>query len=486
MSNAPLSPQQAQRLAWLVRFLPFAGAVSDELPLSRLLRLSLFQVSCGMTAVLLTGTLNRVMIVELAMPAWIVGLMVAIPLLFAPFRALLGFKSDTHKSAFGWRRGPYIWFGSLAQFGGLAIMPFALLILSEGAVGPRWIGFAGAALGFLLAGAGMHTVQTAGLALATDIAREEKRPQTVAALYIMLLLGMLVTSLVIGAVLVDFTALRLIQVIQGAAALAIVLNVIAMWQQEPRLGARNPDGTPIVRIRPEEGLSFSQAWARFAERPGVRRLLVSVGLGAAAFSMQDVLLEPYGGQVLGMSVGHTTLLTTVWALGTLVGFLLASRRLVLGAEPHRLAGFGALIGLAAFATVILSAPMGSPVMFAVGVALIGLGGGLFSVGTLTAAMGLVSDGLSGLVLGAWGAVQATTSGIAIALAGGLRDWLGGLAASGGLGKALHGPATGYLAIYLIELLLLFATLVAIGPLARHAGNVRDNQSHPLGLAEFPT
>jgi MFS transporter, BCD family, chlorophyll transporter len=486
MSNAPLTPVQAERLAFLIRFLPFAGAVSDELPLLRLLRLSLFQVSCGMTAVLLTGTLNRVMIVELAMPAWIVGLMVAIPLLFAPFRALLGFKSDVHRSAFGWRRGPYIWFGSIAQFGGLAIMPFALLILSNSGVGPSWAGYAGAAIGFLLAGAGMHTVQTAGLALATDIAREDRRPQVVAALYIMLLVGMLVTALVIGSVLVDFTALRLIQVIQGAAALSIVLNVVAMWSQEPRLGARNPDGTPIVRERPQDGITFKQAWARFAERPGVRRLLVSVGLGAAAFSMQDVLLEPYGGQVLHLSVGSTTLLTSLWAAGTLAGFLYASRQLAKGGEPHRLAGFGALIGLIAFATVILSSPMASPVLFCVGVALIGLGGGLFSVGTLSAAMGLVSDGLSGLVLGAWGAVQATTTGIAIAVAGALRDWLGGLASDGSLGAALQGPATGYIAIYLIELLLLFATLIAIGPLARHAGVSRDNPSQSLGLAEFPT
>jgi MFS transporter, BCD family, chlorophyll transporter len=486
MTASNLTPLQSQRLAWLVRFLPFAGAVSDELPLSRLLRLSLFQISCGMTAVLLTGTLNRVMIVELSMPAWIVGLMVAIPLLFAPFRALLGFKSDTHKSAFGWRRGPYIWFGSIAQFGGLAIMPFALLILSDGAVGPRWVGFAGGALGFLLAGAGMHTVQTAGLALATDIARPDKRPQVVAALYIMLLVGMLVTALIIGSVLVDFTALRLIQVVQGAAALAIILNVIAMWSQEPRLGARNPDGTAIIRARPEDGLSFARAWEQFSKRPGVLRLLVSVGLGSAAFSMQDVLLEPYGGQVLHLSVGSTTLLTSLWAVGTLGGFLFASRRLSRGGEPHRIAGFGALIGMIAFATVVMSTPMTSPALFCAGVALIGLGGGLFSVGTLSAAMGLVTDGLSGLVLGAWGAVQATATGVAIAIAGGLRDGIASLAGSGVLGSALSGPATGYIGIYLIELLLLFATLIAIGPLARHAGAISDQPSQTLGLAEFPT
>ena len=106
-------------------FLPFADVATKELPLGRLLRLSLFQVSVGMALVLLNGTLNRVMIVELGVPAWLVSLMVALPLVFAPLRALVGFRSDNHRSALGWKRVPYIWMGTLLQFGGLAIMPFA-------------------------------------------------------------------------------------------------------------------------------------------------------------------------------------------------------------------------------------------------------------------------------------------------------------------------------------------------------------------------
>ena len=158
------------------RFLPFADAATPELPLGRLLRLSLFQVSVGMALALLNGTLNRVMIVELSVPTWLVSLMVALPLVFAPFRALIGFKSDTHRSVLGWRRVPYIWMGTLMQFGGFAIMPFALLVLTGEGNGPAIYGDIGAALAFLLVGAGLHTTQTAGLALATDLAPEESRP----------------------------------------------------------------------------------------------------------------------------------------------------------------------------------------------------------------------------------------------------------------------------------------------------------------------
>ena len=76
------------------RFLPFADAASHELPLARLLRLALFQVSVGIATVLLNGTLNRVLIVELDTPTWIVALMIAIPLLVAPFRAALQADED--------------------------------------------------------------------------------------------------------------------------------------------------------------------------------------------------------------------------------------------------------------------------------------------------------------------------------------------------------------------------------------------------------
>ena len=165
------------------RFLPFADAATPELPLGRLLRLSLFQVSVGLAVVLLIGTLNRVMIVELGVPAWLVAVMISLPLVFAPFRAVVGFRSDTHKSVLGWRRVPYIWMGTLLQFGGLAIMPFALIVLSGDTNGPVIFGDRPARLlAFLLVGAGLHTTQTVGLALATDLAPPESHPKVVALL----------------------------------------------------------------------------------------------------------------------------------------------------------------------------------------------------------------------------------------------------------------------------------------------------------------
>jgi BCD family chlorophyll transporter-like MFS transporter len=460
------------------RFLPFADAATPELPLPRLLRLSLFQVSVGMSAVLLTGTLNRVMIVELGLSAALVATMVALPILFAPARALIGFRSDHHRSVLGWKRVPYLWFGSLLQFGGLAIMPFALLVMTGQGHGPAEVGIAGAALAFLMVGAGMHTTQTAGLALATDLAPEDSRARVVALLYVMLLLGMLVASVAIGWTLRDFSPTRLIQTVQGAAALTIALNLVALWKQE----ARNPAATRGERAAPR----FAGAWRAFAAPSRTRRLLAAVALGAAGFNMQDVLLEPYGGEVLSLSVGETTLLTALWATGMLAGFVLAARRLgAAGGEPMRLAALGVLAGILAFSLVIFSAPSGAVPLFAAGVVGIGFGGGLFGVATLIAAMGLADGARTGLALGAWGAVQASAVGLGLMLAGLIRDAANAAAASGALGAALAGPETGYLIVWHLEIALLFLCLIALGPLARRSGQEGSQSPRPFGLAEFP-
>jgi BCD family chlorophyll transporter-like MFS transporter len=133
--------------------------------------------------------------------------------------------------------------------------------------------------------------------------------------------------------------------------------------------------------------------------------------------------------------------------------------------------------------VIASGPFDAPFLFRCGAALMGFGGGLFSVATLVAAMGLEKKGSHGLALGAWGAVQATSASLAMSLGGVTRDGVGALASSGWFGPVLNNPWAGYGAVYHIELFLLFATLVAIGPLARHARAERTQAG--FGLAELP-
>jgi len=455
-------------MAWLSlgpRFLPFADVATPDLPLSRLLRLSLFQVSVGMALVLLVGTLNRVMIVELGVPASLVAVMVALPVLFAPFRALIGHSSDTHRCELGWRRIPFIWQGTMLQFGGFAVMPFALLVLAgQGESGwlPDIVGQVSAAIAFLLVGAGAHTVQTVGLALATDLTPQESHPKVVGLMYVMLLLGMIVSALLFGVALTNFTPGRLVQVVQGAALVTLILNVIAFWKQE----TRNP---PRGRALPPPDPGFSESWAMCCAGDHAIRRLVIVGLGTMAFGMSDVLLEPFGGQVLGLSVSATTKLTALLAIGGLLGFAYGSHTVDQDGDAYRIAQQGAWIGLPAFVLVILSAPLEMTGLFLVGNFLVGFGGALFGHGTLTATMNRAPRKQAGLAIGAWGAVQATAVGVGMALSGIIRDLVNAAFGSTEQIWAFTGTAAGYVAVYLIEIALLVVVIVAALPLLRGAG-----------------
>ena len=204
--------------------------------------------------------------------------------------------------------------------------------------------------------------------------------------------------------------------------------------------------------------------------------------------MQDVLLEPYGGQVLHLTVGNTTLLTRVAGDRRSVGLRPCrpqawSRRRSLPAGGVRRAG-----RTCSLYRRDLSAPLDSRPLFALGTALIGFGGGLFAHCTLTAAMGSARKGHIGLALGVWGAVQASAAGGAVAAGGLIRDGVGYLALQGRLGPAMENAATGYSVVYHIEIALLFATLIAIGPLVRRTyadGALRPSPA-AFGLGEIPT
>lgn len=518
MTTAPTTALRTKADFWRhygPKLLPFADAASVQLPLGRIMRLALFQIGAGMTFVLLNGTLNRVMIVELGISAALVALMIALPLVVAPLRALIGHRSDQYRSYLGWRRVPFLFIGTILQFGGMAILPFALILLSGDTHWPHWFAQASTVLAFLLLGIGMHTVQTAGLALATDIAPVDSRARVVAFLYVMLLVGMVISSVILSQLLENFSQVRLIQVLQGAAVLVLLLNFVAVWKQE------KPQ--PVLTKPGKNRVSFRQSCSRYLQDRRTRRFLWALAFGTAAFSMQDVLLEPYGGQVLALDVAATTLLTAVLVAGTLLGFALAARAMATAADPCRIAAYGITLGLFAFAAVVFSAPFDSAALFRAGTFMVGVAAGLFSVSMLAAEMqrrsaaqspagdsgdnagnnasdsagnnaggkiggNAVRDDAShndvGLALGAWGAVQATAAGIAIFAGGVVRDVVATLTENGFFGRTLSVVDTSYLVVYLLEIVLLFIALVVLGPLAdQRQQNAGDRKS--FGMMAFP-
>ncbi|WP_416186621.1 BCD family MFS transporter [Fulvimarina sp. 2208YS6-2-32] len=465
--------------------MPFADIGTNALPLSRLLRLSLFQVSVGITMVLLGGTLNRVMAIELGIPITLIAVAMALPLVLAPARAFIGFKSDNRRSYMGWLRTPYIWMGAMTQFAGLAIMPFALFIVSEADPDAVMVGQVAMLLAFVLVGIGVHAVQTAGLALACDLATDDKRPRVVAMLYTMLLVGMFGGALVIGQLLRDFSYMNLIRVLQGSAVLTILMTTVAIWQQEPR----RRDLAPSPDLKQAGPRFFTVVKTLLSGQADLKRLLLALAIGTAGFGMQDVLLEPYGGDVFAMGVGSTTFLTAIFSAGSLLGFFLAARlHSRYGANPHVVAAVGLMGGIPAFSVVVLAGALGSIALFAGGVFAIGLGSGLFSVAMLVAVMERIGHARlgSGLVLGIWGAVQALALGLSVLFGGALRDQVALMAEAGLLGPALQGPAAAYGVVYHLEIGLLFTGLLVLGPLVRPQFlEPRAPQSGRFGLPDLP-
>lgn len=154
------------------------------------------------------------------------------------------------------------------------------------------------------------------MALATDQAEPKSRPKVVGLMYVMLLFSTIASALTYGMLLKDFSPGRLIQVIQGTAVVTILLNAVSLWKQEPLRRAKEGEA-------PASEPTFQKSWSSYMQGDQAFRRLLVVGLGTMAFGMQDILLEPYGGEILHLTVSSTTFLTATLAAGGLPGFGLA-------------------------------------------------------------------------------------------------------------------------------------------------------------------
>jgi BCD family chlorophyll transporter-like MFS transporter len=167
-----------------------------------------------------------------------------------------------------------------------------------------------------------------------------------------------------------------------------------------------------------------------------------------------------------------------------MAFAFSAKLIGRGLDACRVSALGLLIGLPGFACVLLASPMDSAWLFRIGTSFIGFGGGMFSVGMLIIAMEMPGEDITGLVLGAWGAVQATASGLSMAVGGLLKDVFSNLSNQGIFGETLMDRSSGYEFVFVIEMILLFAALIAISPLSRIKTRAKT-QTLQFGLAELP-
>ncbi len=440
------------------------------------LRLGLFQFGMGLALAPLTGTLNRVLIDEMGIAAILVGILIAIHYFVSPIRAMIGYRSDVSRATGRWRT-PYVLLGAMLTFGGLTCAPFTLLLLSGDSVIPIpfWAAFAISVGIFLAYGIGANIVETIYLALVSDITPPQERGKVLAVLWVMLVLGTIVSAIIISWLLEDYTGMKLVQVMQGSAVVFVVLAFVALHSQE-RL---NPDGSVVsytdeaTRVR----LSLWESVRLLVQQRALRNLFIVFFIATTAFATHDVLLEPYGGQVLNMSVAATTRLTALWGVSMLVSISISGWLLWRGTSPLVVIIAGCGVGALGFLVISIASNATMVNLFRSGVWLIGMGRGLFIVASIALVMSLTDMGHAGLFLGLWGVMQALALGMGTIGGSLLRDIAY---------RFTDSVATGYTVVYSGSLLLLLLSLGLIAVLRLHR-QLRETEvrSPWAGLQDIP-
>ncbi len=408
-------------------------------------RLGLVQASLGAIVVLATSTLNRVMVVELALPALVPGALVGWHYAVQLSRPRWGHGADV-----GGRRTPWIFGGIVTlALGGVAAAASTALMQSS----IVWGLFAGF-LSFLVIGVGVGASGTNLLALLAIKVRPERKAAAAAIVWIMMIFGFVVTSITAGALLEPFSMARLIAVAAGVGTIAVVLTALALLGVETSDGAASPAATTQRR-------AFLPALREVWNDPQARRFSIFVFVSMLAYSAQDLILEPMGGLLYGMTPGETTKLSGVQNAGVLLGMIATA---IIGSTVGRssarfmrkwtvlgcIASAAALGALAYAATSAGAAPL-RPLVFALGFA-----NGAFAVAAIGSMMTLASAGApgrEGMRMGVWGAAQATAFGL-----GGFL----GAAALDGARAMLGAPAGAFAFVFSVEAAaFLVAALLAL-------------------------
>jgi MFS transporter, BCD family, chlorophyll transporter len=438
-----------------------------------IVRLGLVQTGLGAIVVLTTSTLNRVMVVELALPAMLPGALVAIHYALQVFRPAWGHGSDL-----GGRRTPWI-------VGGMAVLAIGGFMAS---VATAWMtthplfGIALAVAAFGLIGVGVGAAGTLLLVLLAKRTDDNRRAAAATIVWVMMIAGFIVTTGVAGHLLDPFSPLRLIVVSGSVSVAALVLTLLGVWGVEgPGVTAAQPRSN-----EPSRESSFRDAFMQVWTEPKSRRFAIFVFVSMLAYSAQDLILEPFAGAVFGFTPGETTKLSGVQHGGTLIGMALVP---LIGAVYPRSRGNlqiwtigGCLASAIALLCLAVAAVVGPAWPLRETVFMLGVTNGAYAVAAIGSMMALVGAGgekREGVRMGLWGAAQA--------FAFGTGGFLGTLA-SDIARYVLTSPALSYSAVFASEAgLFVIAACMAVwvhrAPTRNAIRQVASGGEHAAAIAE---
>ena len=450
-----------------------SASESTYLTWPQIARLGLVQASLGSIVVLTTSLLNRVMVVELALPAILPGALVAIHYFIQLIRPRMGYGSDQTRRASPWIRGGIL---VLASGGVLAAASTILLSSSVG------LGIALATVAFLMIGIGVSSSGTALLVLLAKRVEPKKKAAAATCVWLMMIFGFAFTASVSGKFLTPFSFERLLIVSSTVSVIAVVVTFLAIWGMEsPVLKTQqsitNTDAAQSEVISTKA--NFREAFAEVWRESRVRSFTWFVFVSMLAYSSQDLILEPFAAVAFGFSPAETTTLSGLQNGGVLIGMLFLAF-ITSKAKSQTLTSLstwtigGCLASALAMLGLVLSGPIDNVIFFKVSVFLLGIFNGAFSIAAIGSMMQFASVGSAqreGVRMGIWGASQAMAFGLGGIIGTGLSD----------IARIVLGdPASAYAFVFFLEGVL-FVVAAYLSFQTRSQKQTNELSKHLVGV-----
>jgi BCD family chlorophyll transporter-like MFS transporter len=368
-------------------------------------RLGLVQAALGAVVVLTTSTLNRIMVVELALPAMLPGALVTLHHAMQMLRPRMGYGSDVGRRCTPWIVGGM----SALAFGGAGAALATTWMATHFA-----LGLALAVASFASIGCGASACGTSLLALMAKRVAAERRAAAATIVWMMMIAGFAITATVAGRQLEPYSPARLLSVTTGVSAVALVSTFVAMWGVEG--GQARAEGRLPSADAGHPGFlnALRQVWSE----PDSRRFTLFVFVSMLSYSAQDLILEPFAGAIFAFTPGASTTLSGTQHGGVFSGMLLVAvvTTVFRGRRVASLKGWvvgGCVASGFAMAGLLLAGIRGMPWPLKENVFFLGLSNGVFSIAAIGAMMTLASRGRGsreGTRMGLWGAAQAIAFG----------------------------------------------------------------------------
>jgi len=426
MANIQRDPEVNGSAATALSSQPQPSA--PPLPLLVMFRLGLFQMGLGMMSLLTLGVLNRVMIDPelLAIPATVVGGSLAMHQLVSPARVWFGQLSDA-KPLLGTHRSGYVRLGSvlfaLCIFLAVQVVwglgqSFANSGWSPATYG--WIALA--ALMFALYGLCLSACSTPFAALLVDVSDEHNRSQLVGIVWSMLMVGIAGGAIGSAVLLRGLDAENLQSTINRLfiiiPAVVILLGVIATWGVEERYSRYGSRSTLVGR---EDQITLGTAIKVLTASRQTVIFFGFLALMTMGLFIQQPILEPYGGEVFGMTVAQSTQLNAFWSIGILVGIVVTGFLIVPRLGKQTTARLGCLLVALSFGLTIAAGFTGEPRLLQLCMILFGLASGITTNGAISLMLDLTAAETAGTFIGAWGLAQAMSQALSTLIGGALLD-----------------------------------------------------------------